>query len=113
MKIQAAQPSRQLLAIVDRNRRARRVCVGTISTTGVQECEESYLVVIGHDCPLQLRRVDPGHEIFHISGKNGSEKTKRCISLTCSPRDKVCGIRYGVRTDADMPVLNKLDSLGT
>ena len=87
------------------------MCVGTILTTGVRECEESYLVVVGHDGPLQLRRVDPGHEIFHISGKHGSEK-KRRITLTCSPRDKICGIRYGVRTDADVPVLNKLDSLG-
>ena len=28
------------------------------------------------------------------------------------PRDKECGIRYSVWTDADVPVLNKLDGLG-
>jgi hypothetical protein len=36
-----------------------------------------------------------------------------CITLNYSPRNKVCGIGYRVRTDADVPVLNKFDGLET
>lgn len=50
--------------IANQSRRA-----GRVSGRVKGDTEETDLVVIAHDRPLQLGCIDPGHEVFHTSTK--------------------------------------------
>lgn len=75
-------------------------------------CADTHLVIIRHNCPLQLRCVNPCYKVFHSPSKPRIEVGQRMTKEDdYSPSNEIRRVGDRVRPYTYMTLFNKFNTL--